>query len=188
MDTTWLIWERSKIQTLPNHYNCSEEYQCRLLKQYRKIQGETEYLGHKFSAVHECFFNPIHHMDYHPSKHVTPNPQSSRSSNHGRSRRRACPSCKTRQYFDLNANEMKYLSKLKDALQRVNRKLHNNIMKTHPRVTSKRVKKPSHHSHRRSHSRQKWFSLLTWLSCWGVYMNVRNIRKIKQNLQICKSE
>ena len=30
--TTQLIWERSKIQTVPNHYNCSEAYWCRLLK------------------------------------------------------------------------------------------------------------------------------------------------------------
>ena len=36
----------------------------------------------------------------------------------------------------------------------------------------------------KSHSRQKWFSLLTWLFGWGVYINVRNIWKIKQNLQI----
>ena len=27
-DTTKLFWERSKIQVYPNHYNCSEAYQC----------------------------------------------------------------------------------------------------------------------------------------------------------------
>ena len=91
-----------------------------------------------------------------------------------------------RQYFDLSADEMKYLSKLKAALQRINRKLHYNITKTCQRVTSKGVKKPSHHSHRRSLSRQVQFSLLTWLFAWGFYMNVRNIRKI--NLQILQNQ
>ena len=93
-----------------------------------------------------------------------------------------------RQYFDLCADKMKYLSKLKVALQGLNRKLHHNNMKTHPGVTSKRVRKPSHHSHKRSYSRQKWFSLLTWLFGWGVYKNVMNIRKIKQNLQILQNQ
>ena len=55
-----------------------------------------------------------------------------------------------RQYFYLSADEMKYMSKLKVTLQRVNRKSSHNITKTHPRVTSKGVKMPSHHSHRRS--------------------------------------
>ena len=40
----------------------------------------------------------------------------------------------------------------------------------------------------RSHSREKWFSLLTWLFGWGFYMNVRNVRKIKQNLQIWQNQ
>ena len=61
-------------------------------------------------------------------------------------------------------------------------------MKTHHRVISKGVKEPSHHSHNRSNSRQKWFSLLTWLFGWRVYMNVRNICKIKQNLQILQNQ
>ena len=126
-------------------------------------------------------------MDYHPSMLVDPNPQSSKSGDHQRSKRRACPSCKMKQYFDLSADEIENLSKLKVALQQVNRKLHHNITKTHPRVTSNRLKKSSYHSHTRSHSRQKWFSLLTWLFGWGVYRNVRNIKKIKQNLQILQN-
>ena len=44
-----------------------------LSNQYRRLQGEVEYLGCIYSAVHECFFIAIDHMDYHPSKHVTPN-------------------------------------------------------------------------------------------------------------------
>ena len=102
-------------------------------------------------------------MDYHPSMHVDPNPQSSRHTNPQRSKRGACPSCNTRQYIDLSRDEIEYLSELKVALQRINRKLCHNITKTLPRVTSKRVKKPSDHSHIRSHSRQKGFGLLTWL-------------------------
>ena len=113
--------------------------------------------------------------------HLGLNLQSSESTNHQRSRRRACPSCKTRQYFDLSADEIEYLSKLKVVLETVNRKLHHNIMKTHPSVTSKRVKKPSHYSHTR-------FSLLTWLFGWVVFINDRNIRKIKQNLQILQKQ
>ena len=65
--------------------------------------------------VCECFFNAINHMDYHPSKHATSNPQSSKSTNHQRSRRSTCLSCKVRQYFDLSTDEMKYLCKLKVA-------------------------------------------------------------------------
>ena len=126
--------------------------------------------------------NSLHGL--HPIKHATPNTHSSKSSHCQRSRRRACPSCKMRHYFDLSADEMKYLTKLKVTLQRVDRKLHHNITETHPRVTSKRVKKPSHHGCRRSYSRQKWFSLLTWLFVWGVYINVWNLRKIQQFFQI----
>ena len=40
----------------------------------------------------------------------------------------------------------------------------------------------------RSHSTQKEFNLLPWLFGWGVYMNVRNIRTIKQNLQILQNQ
>ena len=126
-------------------------------------------------------------MDYHPSKHVTPYPQSSKSTNHWRCRRKTWSSCKVRQYFDLGTDKMKYLSELKVALQKVNWTFCHNIMKNHHRVTSKGIGKPPHHYHRRSHSRQKWFSLLTWLFGRGVYINVRNIRKIKQNLQILQN-
>ena len=62
-------------------------------------------------------------MDYHSSKHVTPNPYSSKTINHNRIRRRACSSCKARQFFDLSTNEMKYLTKFKAALIKVNWKL-----------------------------------------------------------------
>ena len=118
----------------------------------------------------------------------TPNPQSSKSSNLHRPRRRACSSCRVRQYSDLSTDEMKYLSKLKVALQKVNWKLCHNIIKTHHRATLKETGKSPHTTHRRSHSRQKCFSLLTWLFGWGVYMNTRNIRKIKQNLQILQNQ
>ena len=96
--------------------------------------------------------------------------------------------CHPSMLLDLSVDGKEYLSKLKVALQRVNRKLHHNITKTHPRITSKRVKKPYHHSQKRSHSRQKWFSLIAQLFGLGVYMNVRNIRKIKQNLQILQNQ
>ena len=76
--------------------------------------------------------------DYHPSMHVDPNPQSSKSTDHQSSKRTACPSCKMRQYFDPGVEEIEYLSKLKVILQRGNRKLHHNVMKTHARVTSER--------------------------------------------------
>ena len=88
------FWDRSKVRTIPNHYNHLKSYQCRLSKQYRRIQSEFEYLGCICSAVYEHFFNAIDLLDYHPSKHVTPNPQSSKSTNYHRSRRRVCSSCK----------------------------------------------------------------------------------------------
>ena len=81
-DITQLTWERSKILVYPNHYNCSKTYQCRLLMQYRKIQGEVEYPGHIYYAVCKCFFGAIDHMDYHPSMHADPNPQSSKSTSY----------------------------------------------------------------------------------------------------------
>ena len=93
-------------------------------------------------------------MDYHPSKHVTPNPQSSKPTKYDRTRRRACSSCKMRQYFDLSTDEIKYLTKLKVALMKVNWKLHHNITKNHHRVTSKGIGKPPHSNRRRPHSRQ----------------------------------
>ena len=135
-DTTWLILGRSTVGTIPNHYNCLESYLCRFSKQYRRIQGEVEYIGFIYFAVCKHFFNTIDHMDYHPSKHVTPNPQSSKSTNCCWSRRRVYSSCKVRQYVDLSTDEMKYLTKLKVALQKVNWKLHHNITKTHNRAQS----------------------------------------------------
>ena len=133
-------------------------------------------------------FSAIDHTDYHASMHANPNPQSSKSTNYQRSRRRPCPSCKMIQCFDLSAYEIEYLSKKKVTQWTVNRKLLHNITRPHPRFMSKRVKKPSHHNHMRSHSRQKQLSLLPWLFGWGVYMNVRNIRKIKQILQILQNQ
>ena len=44
-------------------------------------------------------------------------------------------SCRMRQYFDLSTDEMKYLSKLEVASQKVNWKLCCNITKTHHTVT-----------------------------------------------------
>ena len=82
---------------------------------------------------------------------------------------------------------MKYLSKLKVALQKANWKPFHNTTKSHHRITLKETEK-SHITHRRSHSRQKCFSLLTWLFGWGVYMKIINIRKIKQTLQILQSQ
>ena len=68
--------------------------------------------------------------------------------------------------FDLSADEIEYLSKLKVALQNVNRKLHHNITKIYPK-----------HYLKKSHEAispwlykipfwTKWFSLLTWLFGW----------------------
>ena len=71
-DTTQVVWERFKIQTHLNHPNLSEAYQCRLLKQYRKIQGEIEHLGCIYYAVCEQFFNAIDHLDYHPTNMLLP--------------------------------------------------------------------------------------------------------------------
>ena len=135
--TTGLTWERSKLQVYPNHYHCLEACWCRLLKQYKKIQDEVKYLSHKYYTVCEHFFNATDHMDNHPSKHVDPNPQSSKFTNCWRSRRRACSSCKMRQYFDLSSDEIEYLSKLKVALWRVNRKLHHSITKLIPGLPQK---------------------------------------------------
>ena len=129
-------------------------YLYRLSKQYRRIQSEVKYLGHIYSAVCKHFFNAIDHMDYYPSKHVTPNPQSSNCINCWGSRRRACSSCKARQYFDLSTDEIKYLCKVNVALQKVNKKPCHNVTKTHQMVNLKKgLGSP--------HSRQKWFSLLT---------------------------
>ena len=125
-------------------------------------------------------------MDYHPSKDVTPNPQSSKSINCHRSRRGVCSSCEVRQSFDLRTDEIKYLNKLKVASQKFNWKLCHNIKKTHNRVTSKGIGKSPHSNGRQIPSRQKWFSLFTCLFGWGGYMNVRNIRKIKQICKSCK--
>ena len=127
--TTQCVWKRSKVQTFPNHYNCSESYQCSLSKQNRRIQSEIEHFGCIYYAVCGCFFNAIYHMEYHPSQHVTPNLQSSKFIKYQKTRRRACLSCKVRQYSELSTDEMKYLSKLKIALQKDSWKLHHNIIK-----------------------------------------------------------
>ena len=82
----------------------------------------------------------------------------------------------------------KYLSELKVALQKVNWKCCHDITKTYHRAALKETGEPPHTTHRRFYSRQKWFSLLTCLFGWGVYMNIRNIRKIKQNLQILQNQ
>ena len=153
------------------------------------MQGAVEYLGHIYYVVCvECFFSAVGHIDYHPCMHIDPNPQSPRPTNPKRSRRRACLSCKLKQYFDLSTYKIEYLSKLKVASLWVNMKFHHNIMKTHHRVTSKRVKKPYYHNHMKFCSREKWFSLLTWLSGWGVSVNVRNVRKIEENFQMLQNQ
>ena len=94
-------------------------------------------------------------MDYHPSKHVNPNSQFTTSTNHPRSRRRACSSCKARQYFDLSNDERQYLVKLKASLLNINWKLYHNVTKTYYEAASKETGKPPHTIHRGSHSRQK---------------------------------
>ena len=119
------------------HYNCSEADHCRLLKQFKKIQGEVNHLSHIYYAVCEHIFSAKDHMDYHPSKHVNPTFQSSNSTNCQRSRRWTCASCKMRQYFDLSADETEYLSQIKVNLQRVNKKFHHNITKLIPGLPQK---------------------------------------------------
>ena len=105
--------------------------------------------------VCEHFLSATDHMDYYPSIHVAQSLSPQNPMTHQRSKGRACSSCKMRQHLDLSADGIEYLSKLKCALQSVNRKLHHNIMKTHPRVTSKGVKRSSHPSLTKSPSRQK---------------------------------
>ena len=78
--------------------------------------------------------------------------------------------------------------KLKDALLKMNWKLHHNVTKTHHKAASSETGRPPHTIHRGSHSWQKQFSLLTWLLGWRVYMNLKNIRKIKQNLQLLQTQ
>ena len=47
-----------------------------------------------------------------------------------------------RQYLDLSTDEIKYLTKLKVALMKVNWKLYHNITKYRHRVTSKGIGRP----------------------------------------------
>ena len=64
----------------------------------------------------------------------------------------------------ISVDKTVYLSKLIATIEKINKRLHCDISDVS--------------------SRLKCFGLLTWLFGWGTYTNAKNIKKIKQNLQI----
>ena len=127
-------------------------YKCQACLKFEKFKWEIHYILQIFHATYRKFLVAIDHLDYHPSQTPTNATRLKRSIMY-----------ETYGYYHsptkmLTPSEENFLTAFMKALSMINPSLHKNL------------------------SCMKRVGVLTWILGWGVYLNARNIAKIKENL------
>ena len=119
---------------------------------------EIQYVVKVFHAIHKKLLTAIDHIDYHPSQ---------TQSNITRVKRSEIYNMYGQYYTQtkmLTPFEENSLNAFMKALYKINPSLHKNL------------------------SCMKRIGIFTWILGWGVFLNARNIAKIKDNLHILQKQ
>ena len=140
----------SHIENFLNSHACTQcPYACQAKMKFEKFKWEIYYIIKIFHATYKKFLTAIDHIDYHPSQI---------QSNITRTKRSVTYDIHGHYYSPtkiLTPSEENFLNAFMEALYKVNPSLHKNL------TCMKRV------------------SIFTWILGWGIFLNARNIAKIK---------
>ena len=149
----------SHIENFLNSRACIERpYSCQAKMQFEKFKWEIHYIIKIFHATYKKFLTAIDHIDYHPFQ--TPN-------NITRTKRsityeiHGCYSSPTK---TLTPSEEHFLNAFMEALYKINPSLHKNL------------------------SHMKRVGIFTWILGLGIFLNARNIAKIKDNIHALQKQ
>ena len=133
-------------------------YACQAKMKFEQFRWEIHYIIKVFCATYKKFLTAIDHLGYHPSQ---------KQSNMTRVKRSV--------FYDLYGqyhtwtktlipSEEDFLNAFMKALYKINPSLHNNL------------------------SRMKRVGIFTWILGWGIFLNARNVAKIKDNLHTLQKQ
>ena len=120
---------------------------------------EVQYIYKVFHAIYKKFLTAIDHIDYHPSQQHNGN-----VTRRKRSEWYSQYGWYHTEQRKLTPSEENFLDAFMKALYKINQPLHNNL----------------------SHMKRQ--GILTWILGWGVFLNVRSISKIKDNLNTLQKQ
>ena len=147
------------IENFLNSCACTQcPYTCQAKMKFEKFKREIHYIIKIFHATYKKFLTAIDHIDYHPSQI---------QSNITRTKRSVIYDIHGHYYSPtkiLTPSEENFLNAFMEALYKVNPSLHKNL------------------------SRMKRVGIFTWILGWGIFLNARNIAKIKDNIHALQKQ
>ena len=125
---------------------------------FEKFNWEIHYIIKIFHATYRKFLIAIDHLDYHPSQILNNATRIKRSIIY-----------EPYGYYHsqtktLTPSEENFLTAFMEALSKINLSLHKNL------------------------SHMKRVGIFTWILGWGVYLNTKNIAKIKENIHTLQEQ
>ena len=125
---------------------------------FERFRWEIHYVIKVFRATYKKFLTAIDHLDYHPSQ---------KQSNMTRVKRSVFYDLYGQHHTQtktLTPSQEDFLNAFMKALYKINQSLHNNL------------------------SCMKRVGIFTWILGWGIFLNARNIAKIKDNLHTLQKQ
>ena len=124
----------------------------------KNLNGKIHYIIKIFHATYKKFLTAIDHIDYHPSQIQNNITRTKRSVTYD------IHGCYHSPTTILTPSEENFLNALMEALYKINPSLHKNL------------------------SRMKRVGIFTWILGWGIFLNARNIAKIKDNIHALQKQ
>ena len=149
----------SHIEDFLKSHACNQcPYACQAKLKFEKFKWEIHYIIKIFHATYKKFLTALDHIDYHPSQIQSNITRTKRSVTYDINGHYYSPT-KT-----LTPSEENFLNAFMEALYKINPSLHKNL------------------------SHMKRVSIFTWILGWGIFLNARNIAKIKDNIHALQKQ
>ena len=133
-------------------------YACQVKMKFEQFRWEIHYVIKVFHAMYKKFLTALDHIDYHPSQVQNNVTRTKRSVLYDVYGQYHTPTKM------LTPSEENFLNAFMKALFKINLSLHNSL------------------------SHMKRVGIFTWILGWGIFLNARNIAKIKDNLHILQKQ
>ena len=154
-----LTINNSHIEDFLKSCACNQcPYVCQAKMKFEKFKWEIHYIMKIFHATYKKFLTAIDHIDYHPSQIQSNITRTKRSVTYDISGRYHSPT------KILTPSEENFLNAFMEALYKIYLSLHMNL------------------------SCMKRVSIFTWILGWGIFLNARNIAKIKDNIHTLQKQ
>ena len=133
-------------------------YACQAKMKFEKFKWEIHYLIKIFHAIYKKFLTAIDHIDYHASQIQSNITRMKRSVTYDTYKHYHSPTKILKPFEEM------FLNAFMEALYKINQSLHKNV------------------------SHMKRVGIFTWILGWGIFLNARNIAKIKDNIHTLQKQ